>query len=45
LISFLLKNLSVGFVFGHTEASGVVKKRYSLIYLVTESRVDLFGET
>ena len=31
-------------VFWHTEASGVVKKRYSLIYLVTESRVDLFGE-
>jgi hypothetical protein len=45
LISFLLKNLSVGFVFGHTEASGVVKKRYSLIYLVRESHVDLFGET
>ena len=42
---FLWKNLSVGFVFWHTEASGVVKKGGSLISLVYESHVDLFGGT
>ena len=42
---FLVEEFSVGFVFGHTEASGVVQKRGSLIYLVRESHVDLFGET
>ena len=42
---FLWKNLSVGFVSWHTEASGVVKKGGSLISLVYESHVDLFGGT
>ena len=44
-IFFLWKNLSVRFVFWHTEASGVPKKRDDLIYLVYESQVDLFGGT
>ena len=43
-ILFLWKNLSVGFVFWHTEASGVEKERDNLIYLVRETHVDLFGE-
>ena len=29
----------------HTEASGVVVKRHSIIYLARESHSDLFGET
>ena len=41
---FLEKNLSVGFVFWHTEASGVLKRSDNIIYLVKESHVDLFGE-
>ena len=42
---FLWKNLSVGFVCWHTEASGVVKREGNLISLVYESHVDLFGGT
>ena len=36
--------MSVGFVFWHTEASEVAKKRDNLIYSVRESHVDLFVE-